>query len=89
MLAPPFFHVNNGESLPRVSSGGGSPIVGHQTDPDEEGLFALGYKQEFKRKFTIWSSFSVSFSILGLLPSIAAILNFSLGYVSSYDITHC
>ena len=32
------------------------------------------------RDFSLWSSFSVSFSILGLLPSIAATLTYDLGY---------
>ncbi|KEF61990.1 uncharacterized protein A1O9_03562 [Exophiala aquamarina CBS 119918] len=47
---------------------------------DEVTLGALGYKQEFKRDFTIWESFSVSFSVLGLLPSIASTIGYSLGY---------
>ena len=47
---------------------------------DDTTLAALGYKQEFKRDFSIWSSFGVSFSVLGLLPSIASTLFFSLGY---------
>lgn len=32
------------------------------------------------RDFSIWSSFGVSFSVLGLLPSIASTLYFDLGY---------
>jgi len=47
---------------------------------DEEVLVGLGYKQEFKRELSIWSSFSVSFSILGLLPSIASTLEYNLAY---------
>ncbi|KIX10673.1 uncharacterized protein Z518_01757 [Rhinocladiella mackenziei CBS 650.93] len=47
---------------------------------DEVTLGALGYKQEFKRDFTIWESFSVSFSVLGLLPSVASTIAYSLGY---------
>ena len=46
---------------------------------DEQILFQLGYRQEFRRKFTVWSSFCLSFSSLGLLPSVAAILAYSLG----------
>lgn len=57
---------------------------------------ALGYKQEFKRfasirleyevllmvsrDFSIWQSFSVSFSVLGLLPSVASTLSYNLAY---------
>lgn len=33
-----------------------------------------------RRDFSIWSSFSVSFSVLGLLPSIASTLGFNLAY---------
>lgn len=39
---------------------------------DEGVLAALGYKSEFKREFSLWTSFCVSFAILGLLPSFAA-----------------
>jgi hypothetical protein len=48
------------------------PIM--KMSPDEATLVALGYKQEFKREFSLWSSFSVSFSVLGLLPSTASTL---------------
>jgi len=46
---------------------------------DEKVLAALGYRQEFRRKFTLLSNFCLSFSALGLLPSIAATLAFTLG----------
>ena len=59
---------------------GDHAVIHHVADSDEEILYALGYKQEFKRDFTIWSSFSVSFSILGLLPSVASTLGYNLGY---------
>lgn len=68
------------ERVTSVFSPGDIPIVDHKLDPDEEVLVALGYRQDFKRKFTVWSSFCVSFSVLGLLPSIAATLAYSLGY---------
>lgn len=60
---------------------GDHAILDHDADQDEEVLLALGYKQEFKRDFSIWSSFAVSFSILGILPSIAASLSYNLAYV--------
>ena len=41
---------------------------------DEEVLAALGYKPEFKREFSLWTSFCVSFAVLGLLPSFASTL---------------
>ena len=67
------------ERATSVFKSGEAAILDHVPDADEEILVALGYRQEFKRKFTIWSSFSVSFSVLGLLPSVAATLGFSLG----------
>lgn len=48
----------------------------HEVDKDEALILALGYKQEFKREFTLWSVFAVSFSVLGLLPSIAATFSY-------------
>lgn len=43
-------------------------------DADEEVLAALGYKPEFKREFSLFTTFSVSFAVLGLLPSFASTL---------------
>jgi hypothetical protein len=51
-----------------------SVFVDHEMSADEATLVALGYKQEFKREFSLWTSFSVSFSVLGLLPSTASTL---------------
>ncbi|KAF4622763.1 hypothetical protein G7Y89_g14262 [Cudoniella acicularis] len=63
-----------------IFKSGDHAVLGRKVDNDEEILVALGYKQEFKRDFSIWSSFSVSFSVLGLLPSIASTLGYNLGY---------
>ena len=41
---------------------------------DDDVLTALGYKPEFKREFSLWTSFCVSFAVLGLLPSFASTL---------------
>lgn len=46
--------------------------IDHAVESDEAIILALGYKQEFKREFTALSVFAVSFSVLGLLPSVAA-----------------
>ncbi|EJD50828.1 amino acid permease [Auricularia subglabra TFB-10046 SS5] len=54
---------------------------------DEAALRACGYEQEFKRELSLFSSFSVSFSVLGILPSIAATLAFSLGYAGTVGLT--
>ncbi|MCJ1478073.1 hypothetical protein MMC13_006748 [Lambiella insularis] len=59
---------------------GNHAIVDHVADADEEVLVALGYKQEFKRDLSLLSTFSVSFSVLGLLPSIASTLSYNLAY---------
>ncbi|MCJ1403830.1 hypothetical protein MMC11_007053 [Xylographa trunciseda] len=59
---------------------GDHAVLDHIPDADEEVLVALGYKQEFKRDFSLLSTFSVSFSVLGLLPSIASTLSYNLAY---------
>ncbi|KAK7526207.1 amino acid permease-domain-containing protein [Phyllosticta citriasiana] len=41
-------------------------------------LAALGYKQELRRNFTMIEVFGLAFSIMGLLPSIASTLTYSL-----------
>jgi len=48
-------------------------------DHDEKVLLSLGYKQEFKREFSLWTSFCVSFAVLGLLPSFASTLFYGMG----------
>ena len=48
-------------------------------DHDERVLLSLGYKQEFKREFSLWTSFCVSFAVLGLLPSFASTLFYGMG----------
>ncbi|KAG6908706.1 hypothetical protein DXG01_003639 [Tephrocybe rancida] len=45
---------------------------------DEELLASLGYKQEFKRAFTPLEVFGIAFSIIGLLPSIASVLFYTI-----------
>lgn len=39
---------------------------------------AMGYKQELKRNFTMIEIFGIAFSIMGLLPSIASTLTYSV-----------
>ncbi|ODQ48903.1 hypothetical protein PICMEDRAFT_70496 [Pichia membranifaciens NRRL Y-2026] len=62
-------------------------IVDHDVDHDEAVILALGYKQEFKREFSLFTTFGVSFSVLGLLPSIASTLWYSLAYAGNAGIT--
>ncbi|ODV89773.1 hypothetical protein CANCADRAFT_46176 [Tortispora caseinolytica NRRL Y-17796] len=59
----------------------------HAITDDEARLAALGYKQEFRREFSVWSSFAVSFAVLGLLPSIASTMYFGLGYAGTAGIS--
>ena len=56
-------------------------------DADEEVLVALGYRPEFKREFSLWSTFAVSFSVLGLLPSFASTLYYGMGYAGTAGMT--
>ena len=62
-------------------------VVNHNVDNDEAVILALGYKQEFKREFSLFTTFGVSFSVLGLLPSIASTLWYSLAYAGNAGIT--
>jgi len=50
---------------------------------DEDVLAALGYKAEFKREFSLFTTFSVSFAVLGLLPSFATTLLYGMGYAGT------
>lgn len=45
---------------------------------DDARLEALGYKQELKRSFSMFETFALAFSIIGLLPSIASTLVYGL-----------
>ncbi|KAI4179463.1 MAG: hypothetical protein LQ346_007186 [Caloplaca aetnensis] len=59
----------------------GSPSVstsGLASEEDAAGLAKLGYKQELRRNFTMIEIFGISFSIMGLLPSIASVLVYSI-----------
>lgn len=48
------------------------PFTKQLMSEDERVITALGYKQEFKREFSLWTTFCVSFAVLGLLPSFAS-----------------
>ncbi|ODV85147.1 hypothetical protein CANARDRAFT_28446 [[Candida] arabinofermentans NRRL YB-2248] len=62
-------------------------IVDHPIDNDEAVILALGYQQEFKRELSMLTTFGVAFSVLGLLPSIASTLWYSLAYVGNAGLT--
>lgn len=73
------------EPVTSILKGGDIPIndSGHEWSPDEEVLAALGYKAEFKREFNVWTTFAVSFAVLGLLPSFASTLYYGMGYAGT------
>lgn len=51
---------------------------GLASEDDAAVLAKLGYKQELRRNFTMIEVFGIAFSIMGLLPSIASTLAYSL-----------
>ncbi|KAE9983085.1 hypothetical protein EG328_010322 [Venturia inaequalis] len=59
----------------------------HEYNADEEVLAALGYKPEFKREFSLFTTFCVSFAVLGLLPSFATTLYYGMGYAGTGGMT--
>ncbi|CAL5872161.1 uncharacterized protein PFLUO_LOCUS6419 [Penicillium psychrofluorescens] len=62
-----------------VSASGASPPVDDAPEAgDMELLATLGYKQELRRHYSTLQIFAVAFSIMGLLPSIASTLSFSM-----------
>ena len=62
------------EPVTSVLRGDELPVYNRELTADEEVLAALGYRPEFKREFSLWTSFCVSFAVLGLLPSFASTL---------------
>lgn len=59
-----------------VTTGDGGVVLA--SEADAELLAKMGYKQELKRNFSTLEVFGIAFSIMGLLPSIASTLAFSL-----------
>ncbi|KAF9561814.1 APC amino acid permease [Agrocybe pediades] len=54
-------------------------------DKDARLLAELGYKQEFRRNFSPIELFGIGFSIIGLVPSIASVLVFSVPYGGTHS----
>lgn len=79
VIAKPSLQVDNDPNETIFSPNEGL-MTDNKLDSDDGVLVALGYRQEFRREFTVWSIFCLSFSSLGLLPSIAATLYFTLGF---------
>lgn len=60
------------------SSVAAAAAEGLASEDDAAVLAKLGYKQELRRNFTMIEVFGIAFSIMGLLPSIASTLAYSL-----------
>ncbi|KAE8351080.1 amino acid permease [Aspergillus coremiiformis] len=73
----------NHDPVTTVLPNGDVPYADHPMDADERVIVALGYKQEFKREFSLWTTFCVSFAVLGLLPSFASTLSYGMGYAGT------
>ncbi|OOF91389.1 hypothetical protein ASPCADRAFT_57671 [Aspergillus carbonarius ITEM 5010] len=61
-----------------VSANSGAEEAGLADPGDSQLLAKLGYKQELRRQYSTVQIFAVAFSIMGLVPSIASTLAFSL-----------
>ena len=80
MSLPPYdkdVEVRSSQGPPRRAS---QPVSapGLASDEDAAVLAKLGYKQELRRNFTMIEVFGIAFSIMGLLPSIASTLAYSI-----------
>jgi hypothetical protein len=69
---PPVYDDADHDPVTSVLPNGDIPHFDDSMDADERVITALGYKQEFKREFSLWTTFCVSFAVLGLLPSFAS-----------------
>ncbi|KAL0259742.1 GABA-specific high-affinity permease [Diplodia seriata] len=69
-----------GDSMPDKERRASSVAVaeGLASNEDAAVLASLGYKQELRRNFTLIEVFGIAFSIMGLLPSIASTLAYSI-----------
>lgn len=74
---PAVYNDINHPPVTSVLAEGDVPWTDHEMDADERVIVALGYKQEFKREFSLWTTFCVSFAVLGLLPSFASTMYYS------------
>jgi hypothetical protein len=74
----PVYNDTNHAQVTSVLPDGDVPYTDHEMDADERVIMALGYKQEFKREFSLWTTFCVSFAVLGLLPSFASTLYYGI-----------
>ncbi|KAL8850103.1 MAG: hypothetical protein Q9221_004920 [Calogaya cf. arnoldii] len=75
------------EHVTSVLAQSDTPIYDPGLTADDEVLVALGYKSELRREFSLWTSFCVSFAVLGLLPSFASTLYYGMGYAGTPGMT--
>lgn len=73
-------NMDRQQQVTSVLPAGDVPVQAGAMPDDEAALAALGYKQEFKREFSAWTTFAVSFAVMGLLPSIASTMWYGIGY---------
>lgn len=66
------------EARRRTSRTASVSAPGLASDEDAAVLAKMGYKQELRRNFTMIEVFGIAFSIMGLLPSIASTLSYSI-----------
>jgi len=78
----PVYRDDHHAQVTSVLADGDVPYTDHEMDADERVIMALGYKQEFKREFSLWTTFCVSFAVLGLLPSFASTLYYGMHPIS-------
>ncbi|PWY75471.1 amino acid transporter [Aspergillus heteromorphus CBS 117.55] len=67
------------ESPPATATATSTAKDARLADPEDSQLLAkMGYKQELRRQYSTVQIFAVAFSIMGLVPSIASTIAFSL-----------
>ncbi|TQB68504.1 hypothetical protein MPDQ_003353 [Monascus purpureus] len=79
----PIYADTNHDPVTSILPQGDVPYTDHEMTEDERVIMALGYKQEFKREFSLFTTFCVSFAVLGLLPSFASTMYYGLGYAGT------
>ncbi|KKK22117.1 hypothetical protein ARAM_006469 [Aspergillus rambellii] len=79
----PVYEDADHDPVTSVLVNGDVPHYDGSMDADERVITALGYKQEFKREFSLWTTFCVSFAVLGLLPSFASTMYYGMGYAGT------
>lgn len=76
------YDISDKEKLERPINPSVLPVAEErELTEDEKTLVALGYKPELRREFDLWTIFSVSFAVLGLLPSFATTLYYVCGEI--------